>query len=127
MSPAELRQVDPEIVQLALHGYAHENMSKIPLEESIQALKASVQSFENSKLTYYKVLAYPYGARPASGSDKLKKAMADIGISAAFRIGNKVNPVPAADIFEIKRIDIKGTDTLAEFIIKCSKGKLKPF
>ncbi len=127
MSLAELRQLDQDVVQLALHGYAHENMSKISLEQSCEALRSSLQAFEKSKLPFHKVLAYPYGARPDAHFGELKKMMAEMGINAGFRIGNKVSQVPAPDLFEIKRIDIKGTDTLHDFAIKLKKGKLKPF
>ncbi len=127
MSLGELRLLDPAIVQLAMHGYEHENMSKITLAASQDALRLSLQAFENSKLPFHKVLAYPYGARPGSDFAQLKKCMAELGIKAAFRIGNKVSEVPAQDVYEIKRIDIKGADTLKEFDVKLTKGKLKPF
>ena len=129
MSLEELQQLDPAIVQLGLHGYAHENMNKINLKEMQAEVVNSVKAFENSRLQFSKVFAYPYGARPSDQGDlkKLKQLMADIGIKAAFRIGNKVSKVPAPDIFEIKRIDIRGTDTIKTLKIKLTKGKLKPF
>ncbi len=127
MTPEELRKLDPAIVQLAMHGYAHENMAKIPQEQSLDALRLSLEAFGKSKLPFYKVLGYPYGARPASGLAQLKKEMAGMGIIAAFRIGNQVSTVPAPDVYELKRIDIKGTDSLQDFSIKVRKGKLKPF
>ncbi|MFI5195831.1 MAG: polysaccharide deacetylase family protein [Chitinophagales bacterium] len=129
MSLEELQLLDPAIVQLGLHGYDHEDMNKINLKEMQTEVINSVTAFENSKLQFSKVFAYPYGARPSERGDfkKLKQLMADIGIKAAFRIGNKVSKVPAPDIFEIKRIDIKGTDTIETLKIKLLKGKLKPF
>jgi len=127
MSLEELRMLDPAIVQLAMHGYDHENMSKITLAQSQEALQLSLKGFENSRLPFHKVLAYPYGARPGAEFAQLKKYMADLDIKAAFRIGNKVSEVPAPDLYELKRIDIKGTDTLKDFSVKLTKGKLKPF
>jgi hypothetical protein len=53
--------------------------------------------------------------------------MSDFGIEAAFRIGNKPQRSPATDLYELKRIDIRGGDSLEEFKIKLRKGKLKPF
>jgi hypothetical protein len=64
---------------------------------------------------------------PGKHFPQLKRIMAEMGIKAAFRIGNKVSEVPAPDMYELKRIDIKGTDTVADFKIKIKKGKLKPF
>ncbi len=124
MTLQELKTLDPAIVQLAVHGYEHENMSQISSAQSQSALQSAIEVFDDSGLTWHKVLAYPYGARPAA---EMKLIMAGMGIKAAFRIGNKVSEVPALDMFEIKRIDIKGTDTPADFRIKLRKGKLKPF
>ena len=127
MSPAELRTLDPANVQLALHGYKHENMGNINLTASADALQRSMQAFEHIGLPWHKVLAYPYGARPGKDLPRLKQLMTGMGVTAAFRIGNKVSEVPSADMYELKRIDIRGTDSLTDFKIKLKKGKLKPF
>ena len=127
MDLEQLKLLDPAIVQLAMHGYAHENMSKATLAETQEALQQSLNAFESSGLNWHPVLAYPYGAMPGKDFPQLKKIMAEMGIKAAFRIGNKVCRVPAPDMYELKRIDIKGADTIADLKIKIRKGKLKPF
>ena len=129
MTLEELQQLDPATVQLGMHGYAHEDFSSIDLPALRDALQRSINAFEDSGLPFHKVFAYPYGARPADQELflQLKDLMSDLGIAAAFRIGNKVSEVPARDIYEIKRIDIKGSDTVDTLAIKLKKGKLKPF
>jgi peptidoglycan/xylan/chitin deacetylase (PgdA/CDA1 family) len=129
MNLSQLKQLDPSIVQLGMHGYHHENFKESSLAEIKTAIENSIRTFENSGLSYFKVLAYPYGARPTNAKifKELKQWMVEIGIEAAFRIGNQVSRIPAPDIFEIKRIDIKGTDSIEDFKIKLKKGKLKPF
>lgn len=128
MTLPQLQELDPAIVQLAMHGYTHEHFGRMTNEEIMVALQKSIEIFEASKLKYHKVLAYPYGGRPGSKAlSILKTMMSGAGITAAFRIGNQVSRIPAPDIYEIKRIDICGTDTLEEFKIKLKKGKLKPF
>ena len=127
MALEQLKRLDPAIVQLAMHGYAHENMGNATLAETQEALQLSLNAFESSGLAWHRVLAYPYGAMPGKHFPQLKRIMAEMGIKAAFRIGNKVSEVPAPDMYELKRIDIKGTDTVADFKIKIKKGKLKPF
>ncbi len=127
MTLQELRSLDPTIIQLAMHGYQHEDMGKLPLEDSRQALVNTIRTFDNSGLEWHRVLAYPFGSRPGAHFHMLKAIMKDMGIMAAFRIGNKVSNVPAGDVYEIKRIDIRGTDTIFDFKVKLSKGKLKPF
>jgi len=116
-------------IRLGLHGYHHENFSEHPVEELEQVVRSSCAAFEQAGIPYQKVLAYPYGARPKDWKAflGLKAWMSDFGIEAAFRIGNKPQQVPAADLYELKRIDIRGEDSLEDFKIKLRKGKLKPF
>ncbi len=129
MSLAELKALDPEVVQLALHGLHHEHFSKLTSNEIKEVMQQSIAAFDNSGLTYHKVLAYPYGSRPkdAATNKSMKAFFKEMGLRAAFRIGNQVCKVPATDKYELRRIDIKGTDALHEFKIKLTKGKLKPF
>ncbi len=127
MTLPELHSLDPAVVQLGIHGYVHEDMSRLTLQENGAVLRNAVKAFDTGGLSYYKVWAYPYGKRPGKNSTAIKKIMADSGFKAAFRIGNQVSAIPPRDLFEIKRIDIKGTDDLNKLKIKLIKGKLKPF
>ena len=128
MNLEELVKLDPDTVQLALHGHHHEHFDQLNIDEITDVMQKSIYAFKASGLPFFKVLAYPYGARPAGEvSGQMKHWMAENGIAAAFRIGNQVCKIPATDKYELKRIDIKGTDELADFKIKLRKGKLKPF
>lgn len=125
----EYRQMDPDTIQLALHGYLHENFGELPAARYGEVLRQSAEAFERSGLPYYKVLAYPYGARPREKTAlrTLKTELQAAGIDAAFRIGNRPERIPSADRYEIRRIDIRGEDDLHRLAIKLRKGKLKPF
>jgi peptidoglycan/xylan/chitin deacetylase (PgdA/CDA1 family) len=129
MNLAELKQLDPAVVQLGMHGYNHENFSKTNIDGIKKIIEKSLYAFDNSGLVYHNVLAYPYGARPEKSAEftELKKWMQEKGMEAAFRIGNQVCKIPAPDLYEIKRIDIRGTDSIEDLKIKLKKGKLKPF
>ena len=129
MDLEELRSIAGRHVRLGLHGYKHENFSQQPVVASESAIRKSIAAFEQSGIPFAKVLAYPYGARPQDKNEffSMKAWMSDFGIEAAFRIGNKPQRMPAADFYEMKRIDIRGEDTLHDFKIKLTKGKLKPF
>jgi len=129
MNAAELKALDPETVQLAMHGFHHENFKTTPVSEIQQAIERTIQAFRLQGIKLHPSIAYPYGGRP---KDKvvfaqLKSWMKHNGVEAAFRIGNQVSPIPAPDIYEIKRIDIRGTDSFLDFKIKLRKGKLNPF
>lgn len=129
LSLEELKTMDPEIMSIGMHGFHHENFSKLEPQKAKEAIEDMVQAFEQSGLPYHKVMAYPYGARPKGVNESflLKALLEDAGIEAAFRIGNKPERVPSMDIYELKRIDIRGEDSIDDFKIKLRKGKLKPF
>lgn len=124
----ELRQMAGKHICYGLHGYLHENFKETSLKQLREVLQQSMNAFEAVDIPYTKVLAYPYGARPAGyDSDVLKKKLSTLEIKAAFRIGNKPQTAPASDLYELKRIDIRGEDNMTDFKIKIRKGKLKPF
>lgn len=129
MNVEELRQLDPDTVQLALHSYGHIAFSAHSNEQIMADLEQNIRVFVQSGLPYHKVLAYPFGARPRAAADKqaLKQQMISAGIRAAFRIGNQPCAMPAADLMELKRIDIWGTDTVQQLAIKYRKGKRNLF
>jgi peptidoglycan/xylan/chitin deacetylase (PgdA/CDA1 family) len=129
LSLADLHTMVGAHINLGLHGYHHENFSENSIADIKKAMLASFTAFVYEGLLYEKVLAYPYGRWPkdAAQFDELKEWMSEQGVLAAFRIGNKPQQSPAQDIFELKRIDIRGEDTLDDFKIKLRKGKLKPF
>ena len=112
-----------------MHGYEHENFSELSFTDAHNVVKQMIGTFDESGLPYYKVLAYPYGARPKTRSKfkQLKSIFQMEGISAAFRVGNKPQVAPAVNPYQMKRIDILGNDTIQDFAIKLKKGKLKPF
>lgn len=125
----ELRSMDKKYIQLGLHGYHHENFSQCTAEEIKTITEQSFAAFRKAGLEAEPVLAYPYGARPKDAAvlRQMKNYLKQAGLEAAFRIGNKPERIPSADLLEIKRIDIRGEDTLQDFKIKLRKGKLKPF
>ena len=124
MTTDDLKQFDSNKVSFGLHGFHHENFKETSLVNLKEAITKSIAVFKENNIKYYPAIAYPFGARPEG---ILKQWMKSQGIKMAFRIGNQPAKVPAKDLFEIKRIDIRGTDSLNDFIIKLKKGKLKPF
>jgi hypothetical protein len=57
----------------------------------------------------------------------MKDLFRDFKFDFALRIGNRINHVPFNDPYELKRIDIKGTDSMYTFTIKLRKGRQKLF
>ncbi len=129
LSAEDYRKFDPDLVQLALHGHLHENHKHLSAAEAGAVARKSIAAFRASGLPFFPVLAYPYGGRPKDAAVKraMKQELAASGVSAAFRIGNKPQRMPCRDLYEIKRIDVRGDDDVACLAIKLLKGKLKPF
>ncbi|MBS1588219.1 MAG: polysaccharide deacetylase family protein [Bacteroidetes bacterium] len=129
MSVEELKTLDSKYFQLAMHGFHHENFSTTSLTDIQSALVKTFDIFQHHQIPLVRALAYPYGARPEEKRqfDTLKQWMRNHQIEAAFRIGNRVSTIPSPDLYEIKRIDIQGNDSIRSYAIKLQKGRLKPF
>ena len=48
----------------------------------------------------------------------------ELGIKAAFRIGNRINKFPFKNKFEINMLDIKGSDSFKKFKLKLKWRKI---
>ncbi|MEI6899760.1 MAG: polysaccharide deacetylase family protein, partial [Bacteroidota bacterium] len=99
-------------------------------EEMKNDLSSCFEGMEKLHLPYSKVLAYPYGGFPKKDpllNGKMKVIFRDFGLLFALRIGNRINKLPLNDRYEMKRIDIKGTDGFTTFKTKLKKGRQKLF
>ena len=74
-------------------------------------------------------MAYPFGNYPRKKFDKqiFKRVISENGMLFGLKIGNRPNKFPFKDPYEIKRIDIKGEDSIFKFKLKIKFGKLKLF
>lgn len=127
MTFEEIKALNPEFVEIALHSHSHINYSQISLQEAEHDLQENIRILEEKQITFSRVLAYPYGKFPKKGEKKreffamLKKA----GITSAVRIGNNIAYYPWQNNFEVKRIDIRGGDSFDVFKWKLRLGKIK--
>ena len=121
-----IRSLNPTIVELGYHSYAHRKYDKMTPEEiEVDTRKAFEVASENA-LPMGPYLAYPYGKFPRrdpEGSQffqQLKEFQFEFGL----RIGNRINRFPFRKKFEIQRIDVKGEWSLARFKRKIRFGKV---
>ncbi|MEZ4904763.1 MAG: polysaccharide deacetylase family protein [Spirosomataceae bacterium] len=126
MTVEQLHQLDSTIFELALHSHTHRNYASLTEEELEDDLRQNIQFFEQNQLPFVRTFAYPYGGRPKDKTRKkwMQVCMAKMGISLAFRIGNRLNAWPLPHPYEIQRIDIRGTDTMVDFARKIKWGKM---
>ncbi|MEG2510167.1 MAG: polysaccharide deacetylase family protein, partial [Chryseobacterium sp.] len=70
---------------------------------------------------------YPYGKFPKKGLQKKRffALLEKLNISAALRIGNNLTSFPWKNKFEVKRINMKGSDSFTTFKMKLRYGKIK--
>lgn len=125
MTSDQLRQLLPTF-ELALHSHRHLNYKHLNSNEIKEDLNQNIAAFEKLGLPYTRAFAYPYGGRPKDPATKraMQEVMEQSGIQLAFRIGNRLNRFPLRNRFELQRLDIRGTDSLAVFARKVRFGKL---
>lgn len=129
MSMEQIKSLDPSIVELAHHSYEHRSyrsLSKLEIDEDFTNCYAAIKE---NHLLISPVLAYPYGKYPKKGIENrnFKETLDENHIKFGLRIGNRPNLFPFKDKYEIKRIDVKGQDSLLVFKIKLRIGKIGLF
>jgi peptidoglycan/xylan/chitin deacetylase (PgdA/CDA1 family) len=117
-------------IEFGLHSFLHRNYAEMDAAAIEKDLQLCIQALEYHLIPFTRVLAYPYGQFPRKDKE-LNAAMKEIFRNAkllfALRIGNRINGWPVKDPFELKRIDIRGTDNFYTFRTKLRKGRRKLF
>lgn len=127
MNFEEIKSLNPDLVEIALHSHSHKNFSQMTLSEAEADLLKNIEILEQNEINFTKVLAYPYGKFPKEKERKKEffKMLERIGIVSAIRIGNNVASYPFKKRFEVNRIDIKYGDSIKNFKWKLKFGKTK--
>lgn len=131
MSATDLKRLAlNEDVEIGLHSFLHQSYGDMDVPDMKEDLKNCRETLGYYGIPFANVLAYPYGRYPKKDQE-LKKQMISMfqksGLDFALRIGNNINAWPIRRPFEIKRIDIKGTDSFFIFKTKLRKGRAKLF
>ncbi len=125
----QLKSLDYSLIELGHHSFAHRAYGSLSESEIDEDFDNCYKIINEARLRVYPVLAYPYGNFPKKGiaNANFKEVLMKNNIKFGLRIGNRLNSFPFKDKFEIKRIDIKGQDSLFTFKIKLRIGKLGLF
>jgi peptidoglycan/xylan/chitin deacetylase (PgdA/CDA1 family) len=126
MTAEQLRQLNPEVIELGHHSYLHRHFATLDATAIQDDFKAAFEVIEKENLHVFPAIAYPYGNYPKKDPQRQRffEQIASLGMRYGLRIGNNVSAYPFANPFEIKRIDIKGEDTLWKFKWKLRLGKV---
>lgn len=127
MNYSHLSQLESEVIEFGLHSFDHKNYNTLTTKEISEDLDNCFRVLNNNNIPFVPVLAYPYGAYPRKQPEKnlFFELLAKKGIKLGLRIGNCVNRLPISHPYEVKRIDIKGTDSFWSFKTKLRKGRVK--
>ncbi|MDP4280709.1 MAG: polysaccharide deacetylase family protein [Bacteroidota bacterium] len=131
MTADELKEIsrNPQ-VEIGLHSFLHRSYKDLALEDMQEDLRNCFETLNFHHIPFSRVLAYPYGGYPKKDKKLLqdmKQLFKQEGLSFALRIGNRINSWPLKDPYEMKRIDIRGTDNFYTFRTKFRKGRKKLF
>lgn len=127
MSLEQIKNLDFNIVEPALHSHRHQNYKTLPLETVKYDLSENILFLKNNDIPFAPVFAYPYGGFPQERRkmQNLKELFSEYNIDAAFRIGNRINHLSGkTDFFQLNRIDMRGTDSFFKFKMKLKFGKI---
>lgn len=125
MTAQQLQSLDPNVVELGCHSFAHINFREVGLEQAGNDIAKARLCITGAGLKFSPVMAYPYGKFPRKQPEK--KAFFELlqkeGFHFAARIGNRVNRYPLSSPYEVQRLDIKGEYSLSRFKRKVLFGK----
>jgi peptidoglycan/xylan/chitin deacetylase (PgdA/CDA1 family) len=125
----QLAALDPTIMEFGLHSHSHENYQHKTAHEIGSDTRRSLAELEQQGLVAAPALAYPYGKYPRDSAAlaAMAEELVATGVRCGLRIGNRINRLPIRRRWEMRRINMKGTDTLWEFRVKVRKGRVKLF
>ncbi len=127
MSLDNLRTIDSSIIEFGLHTYDHKSYNKLEPDKIEDDIIKTINWFASNKINYVPAHAYTYGEFPKGNKFKLDALFSIFykhGIKAAFNIGNRINVLPLKSNYVIQRIDVRGTESLSQFISKVRRGKV---
>jgi len=130
LSAAELRELAAAGVELGIHTVSHRSLASLAPDEVEAECAGALAAFAAAGVPVLPALAYPFGAYPRvpdAAREAFFAALRRAGVKLAFRIGNRVTPLPLATDFEVQRIGIRRADAPWSFAIKVRKGRRKAF
>ena len=129
MDFTHLLQMDSQFIEFGLHSFGHQNYSTLTFGEVANDIARCFKTLKDHQIPVVPILAYPYGAYPREHPQKEQffNVLKENGVEAGLRIGNRYNQPGTTNKYELKRIDIKGTDSFRTFKTKLKKGRVRMF
>jgi peptidoglycan/xylan/chitin deacetylase (PgdA/CDA1 family) len=129
-SAPELRALAAGGIAIGLHTFEHRSLADASPAEVAADAERCARWLEAEGVPYERALAFPYGAYPRKDPARraaFLAALAGAGVAVAFRIGNRVNPLPLPAPLEIQRTEIRGDEPFSAFARRVRRGRLRGF
>ncbi len=113
LSQEEIREMAENGIEFGAHTVNHLCLTQINIEEAkreIEESKKVVSEFTGLRVSMF---SYPYGEY----NEDIKKLLEEAGFTCAFTVEPGMNR-EGTDLLELKRIAIKGNNSLSDFKIK---------
>ncbi len=113
LSWENIREMAENGIEFGAHTINHPHLTQINIEEAkreIEESKKVVSEFTGLRVSMF---SYPYGEY----NEDIKKLLEEAGFTCAFTVEPGMNR-EGTDLLELKRIAIKGNDSLSDFKIK---------
>jgi peptidoglycan/xylan/chitin deacetylase (PgdA/CDA1 family) len=114
----DIQAMDAAYVEFGLHSYDHRNYKNLLPAELANDIALSKILLSTLGITFQPCVAFPYGAYPKRNLLRQRRffgILAQNNIVAAFRIGNRINPLPLREPLLIQRFDIRGDAPFQKF------------
>lgn len=113
----EIREMQSNGVTIGSHTVNHNRLTALSLKDAKSEIEDSKKFIEDSLGTQINHFAYPYGEMNDSVVNMTKEAGYRTACSARSGFNSE-----QVSLFELRRIEIYGTDTLLQFSIKLTYG-----
>lgn len=126
MTAAQLSTLAAEGWELALHSHRHLNFATLAPTQIAAEVRDNLAALRELGFAPAPALAYPFGRRPRDREVRaaMRAALQEAGVRLAFRIGNRINPLPLGDCFEVNRLGPRGDESFGAFQRKLRWGRL---
>ncbi|MEW6614205.1 MAG: polysaccharide deacetylase family protein [Thermodesulfobacteriota bacterium] len=118
LSWSEILEMKEYGIEFGSHGHSHSNLTEISEREQAFELEESKRVLEKGLHQEIKVFSYPFGLFNESTLEKVDKS----GYSVAFTTKPGKNN-RGDDLNRLKRIIVKRSDNMLDFILKLKKAK----
>lgn len=122
----DIHAMDPGIVEFGLHSYDHKSYKELSADEITNDINHTKELLRRLNINFQPCHAFTFGAYPkrnSLGKNKFFETLQRNDIALAFRIGNRLNPLPLRNPLLVQRLDIRGDTSFKKFVSLLRKGK----